>query len=132
MSWDAGQDYERAHEELAKAANGIMSGGGPPGGGYGPPPPGYGPPQGYGGPPPPGYGQAPPSGPTLSSPMTECMKHEYSLEQPSSPGRLVVSEGLCPKTLPCLDDVDDVDHSLNRFGNRMTVGTFNDSSWSTI
>lgn len=67
-----GQDYERAHEELAKAAISIMGGmGGPPGGGYGPPP-GYGPPQGYGpppgyghppqgmGPPPPGYGGRPP------------------------------------------------------------------------
>ena len=58
----AGQDYERAHEELAKAANSIMGGGGPPGGGYGPPAQGYGPPQGYGGPPPPGYGHTPPPG----------------------------------------------------------------------
>ncbi len=62
----AGADYERAHEELAQAANGILGSGGrggppglPPAGG----PPGYGPPPGaFGGPPPPGYG-GPPRGP---------------------------------------------------------------------
>ena len=61
----AGQDYERAHEELAKAAQSFIGGGGagpygaPPPAGYGPPP-GYRPPPGYGAPPP--YGGPPPPG----------------------------------------------------------------------